>query len=93
MHLAPFLFAFHSTAEYEASNQPIASQAGLQPISPMNVSNSGAGRTAAGGDDSQQRQQQQQPMQVGNGAVGNGDGDHPRRGGNRFLDLLLCRCG
>lgn len=90
LSLSLIVLAPRSTGEYEPSTQPIASQAGLQPISPMNVN--AAGRSGAA-DDSQQQRQQQQAMQVGNGNVGNGDGDHQRRGGNRFLDMLLCRCG
>jgi casein kinase 1 len=62
---------------YDPSTAPVISQNGLQPISPMNVNSRGGGTAA----NSQQNQ----------GGAGEGDYADQRKGGNKFVNFLLCR--
>ncbi len=76
--------------EYDSS-MAVPSQAGMPPMTPMSAN---GGRAGAGADG-----QRSQQMQVGNGTGGaagqgaNGDFQEERRGGNKFLNMLMCRCG
>ncbi|KAH8090609.1 kinase-like domain-containing protein [Filobasidium floriforme] len=80
--------------EYDPSAQAVPSQAGINPISPVN----GTQRTGTPTMPMDSRMSQQQPMQFSNSnggqqaiGVGNGNGEfeEPRR--NKFLDILCCR--
>lgn len=80
--------------EYDPSAQAVPSQAGINPISPVN----GTQRTGTPTMPMDSRMSQQQPMQFSNPnggqqaiGVGNGNGEfeEPRR--NKFLDILCCR--